>query len=56
MVVPFKVTSMEIAIPAETMAAPQVHCDCGCLRRRTLVMRQPLAAGSTYCTAALVNM
>ena len=56
MMVPFRVTSMDSAIPAETMAAPQtptaiaVASDAG---RGEAAM---LAAGSTYCTAALVNM
>ena len=56
MMVPFSVTSMDSAMPAETMAAPQaptataVASDAG---RSEAAM---VAAGSTYCTAALVSM
>ena len=56
MMVPFSATSMDSAMPAETMAAPQaptataVASDAG---RGEAAM---LAAGSTYCTAALVSM
>ena len=54
--VPFSDTSIDSAIPAETIAAPHsptataVACDAG---RCDAAM---LAAGSTYCTAALVSM
>ena len=56
MMVPFSVTRIESAIPAETIAAPQaptataVASDIG---RGEAAM---LAAGRTYCTAALVTM
>src|ERR1035438_2447715 len=56
MMVPFGVTSIDRAIPADTIAAPHsptaiaVASDAG---RGEAAM---LAAGSTYCTAAFVNI
>ena len=56
MMVPFSVTSMGIAMPAETMAAPMCPITSATASEAGRVEAAIALAGSTYCTPAFINM
>jgi len=56
MMVPFKVTSMEIAMPADTRLAPARPSTSATASDAGRSEPATAAAGSTYCTAAFTRM
>ena len=56
MTVPFMATSIESAMPADTMPAPRLPSTTAMASEAGLGETAIAAAGSTYCTAAFTNM